>query len=100
MDDENIALDVIDSIGPGERGSYLDTEHTLHHYRQRWYPKMLYRGPYEGDKIEHARDCQMLDAASQRLKQAIARYVPPQIDPIKVKELHNIVEKAKRALII
>lgn len=99
VDDENMALDVIDAIGPGERGSYLETEHTLHHYRQSWFPKMLYHGPYEGDAVEHTRDCQMLDAASQRFKQAIARYVPPQIDPIKVKELHNIVEKAKMALI-
>ena len=99
VDDENMALDVIDVIGPGERGSYLETEHTLHHYRQGWFPKMLYRGPYEGDEIEHSRDCQMLDAASQRFKQAITRHISPQIDPIKVKEIHKIVEKAKMALI-
>jgi len=99
VDEENMALDVIDAIGPGERGSYLETEHTLHHYRQGWFPKMLYRGPYEGDAIEHGRDNQMLDAAAQRYKQAIARYVSPQIDPLKVTELHRIVEKAKMALI-
>ncbi len=99
VDDENMALDVIDSIGAGERGSYLETEHTLHHYRQAWFPKLLYRGPYEGDQVEHTRDSQMLDAASQRFKQSIARYVPPQVDPLKVKEFHHIVEKAKIALV-
>jgi trimethylamine--corrinoid protein Co-methyltransferase len=99
VDDENLALDVIDAIGPGERGSFLETDHTLHHYRQSWFPKMLYRGPYEGDAIEHTRDCQMLDAASHRFKQAITRYIPPEIDPIIVKELHKIVEKAKMTLI-
>jgi trimethylamine--corrinoid protein Co-methyltransferase len=99
VDEENMALDLIDAIGPGERGSYLETEHTLHHYRQGWFPKMLYRGPYEGDTIEHGRDVQMLDAAAQRFKQAIARYVPPELDPVKVKELHRIVEKAKKALV-
>jgi trimethylamine--corrinoid protein Co-methyltransferase len=98
VDEENMALDVIAAIGAGERGSYLETEHTLHHYRQAWFPKMLYRGPYEGDLIEHSRDCQMLETASQRYKQAIARYDPPQIDPNKVKEMHHIVEKAKNDL--
>jgi trimethylamine---corrinoid protein Co-methyltransferase len=98
VDEENMALDVIDSIGAGERGSYLETEHTLHHYRQAWFPKFLYRGPYEGDQVEHSRDRQMLDAASQRFKQAISRYVPPQVDPNKIKELHKIVENAKKTL--
>ena len=99
VDDENLALDVIDAIGPGERGSFLETDHTLHHYRQAWFPKMLYRGPYEGDAVEHGRDRQMLEAASHRFKEAIARYAAPEIDPGKVKELNKIVEKAKGALI-
>ena len=99
VDEEDLALDVIAAIGPGERGSYLETEHTLHHYRQAWFPRLLYRGPYEGDQVEHSRDCQMLDGASQRFKQSIARYVPPQLDPLKVKEFHRIVEKAKSALV-
>ena len=99
VDDENMALDLIDAIGPGERGSYLDSEHTLHHYRQGWFPKMLYRGPYGGDEVECGRDSQMLEAASHRFTQAIARYTPPQIDPLKIKEMHNIVERARTALI-
>ncbi len=42
VNDETLALDVIDEIGP--RGDYLGSQHTLAHYKQDWYPKLLDRG--------------------------------------------------------
>jgi trimethylamine---corrinoid protein Co-methyltransferase len=99
VNDETLALELIDTIGPGERGTFLDTHHTLAHYRESWFPKMLYRGPYEGDATEHERDHQMLDAANQRMKAAIKRYSPPEIDPLKVREFDKIVGKAKATLL-
>jgi trimethylamine--corrinoid protein Co-methyltransferase len=99
VDEEELALDVIDAIGPGERGSYLDTEHTLLHYRQSWFPKMLYRGPYEGEAVEHERDRQMLYAANRRMKEAIARYSPPEVDAAKIKEMERIVANARVAIL-
>lgn len=35
---ENLALDLIHKIGPG--GSYVETQHTLEHFREVWYPKL------------------------------------------------------------
>jgi trimethylamine--corrinoid protein Co-methyltransferase len=41
---ENLALDVIDEVGPG--GEYVTTEHTLQHYRECWYPQVFDRMSY------------------------------------------------------
>ena len=41
VDEENLALDLIDKVGPG--GSYLAEDHTLDHFRSFWVPKILDR---------------------------------------------------------
>ena len=45
IDDETLALDLIDEIGPD--GQFLETEHTRRHYRERWYPKLFERDNYD-----------------------------------------------------
>ena len=37
-----LALDVIREVGPG--GEFVTHPHTLHHFRDVWYPDLLYRG--------------------------------------------------------
>jgi trimethylamine---corrinoid protein Co-methyltransferase len=44
--DETLALDLIDEVGPD--GQFLDTDHTLAHYKDRWYPDLFERNTYEG----------------------------------------------------
>jgi trimethylamine--corrinoid protein Co-methyltransferase len=39
VNSETLALEVIDSVGPG--GHYLDTDHTLRHFRQAWMPDLV-----------------------------------------------------------
>lgn len=41
IDDDTLALDVIDRVGPG--GDYLGDEHTMAHYRSYWYPQLFER---------------------------------------------------------
>ena len=45
INDESLALDLIDEIGPD--GHFLETDHTLKHFRERWYPSLFDRGNYE-----------------------------------------------------
>jgi trimethylamine---corrinoid protein Co-methyltransferase len=99
VSDDTMALETIQSIGPGERGSYLDAEHTLAHYRETWFPKYLARGAYLGDVQEQNRDRQMLDAAHQHYLDAIARYTPPDVDRDKLKEIGKIVAMAQKHLV-
>ncbi len=46
VDAESLALDVIAEVGP--EGEYVTHDHTLAHFRDIWYPELLYRG---GDKV-------------------------------------------------
>jgi trimethylamine--corrinoid protein Co-methyltransferase len=100
VSDETIGLEVIQAGGAGEGRSYLETEHTLRHFRETWFPRFLYRGVYEDNAVEHARDRQMLDAANQHYKDAIARYRPPAADETKQKDMRKIVDKARQTLSI
>lgn len=45
VSDETLALDLIAEIGPD--GEYLSTDHTLRHYKERWYPALFERAKYE-----------------------------------------------------
>ena len=45
INEETLALDLIDSVGP--QGQYLSSEHTLRHYREHWYPKLLDQNRFE-----------------------------------------------------
>ncbi len=44
VDDETLALDVIEELGP--TGSYLSHDHTIRHYREPFYSKLADKGPY------------------------------------------------------
>jgi trimethylamine--corrinoid protein Co-methyltransferase len=41
IDEETLALDLVDSLGPD--GSFLEAQHTIDHYRDRWYPSLIDR---------------------------------------------------------
>jgi len=45
VNEETLALDVIDEIGP--HGDFMGSEHTRLHYKKDWYPKLFDRRPYE-----------------------------------------------------
>ena len=44
MNDETLALDVIDELGP--TGSFLGHDHTIRHYKEPFYSKLADKGPY------------------------------------------------------
>jgi len=45
VNEETLALDIIDKIGPGIH--FLEKEHTLKHFKETWYPKLINRDTYE-----------------------------------------------------
>lgn len=44
LSDEHLALELIEKVGPG--GHFLMEDHTLEHYRDVWYPKVINREEY------------------------------------------------------
>jgi trimethylamine---corrinoid protein Co-methyltransferase len=45
INEETLALDLIDEVGPD--GSFLDSDHTLNHFRDLYYPDVFERGNYD-----------------------------------------------------
>jgi trimethylamine--corrinoid protein Co-methyltransferase len=69
---ETLALDVIDEIGPD--GQYLDSVHTLRHYRDRWYPTLADRRGYEAWRVDGGKD--MGQRAAERVDALLNDHTP------------------------
>ena len=72
VDDETLAYDLIREVGPG--GEFVTHAHTLAHFRDAWYPRLLYRG---GDKAWQAAEVQEFEARVRaRTRELIGAHVP------------------------
>jgi trimethylamine--corrinoid protein Co-methyltransferase len=91
VSDETLALDLIEQLG--DEGDYLKTEHTLKHYRDRWYPRLFGRDAYESWLDKGGKD--LGERASELVEQVLAEHKPePLPDPIR-KLLRRIVQEAQ-----
>ena len=55
INEETLALDLIDEIGP--HGDFMGSDHTRKHYKEDWYPKLFDRRTYDDWKPPAARRC-------------------------------------------
>lgn len=76
VNEETMALDLIDEIGPG--GEYLTSEHTLRHFKENWYPELFSRSPYEKWEEEGKKD--LKTRANEKAKYIIENYSPKPLD--------------------
>lgn len=88
VNEETMALDLIDEIGPG--GEYLTSEHTLRHFKENWYPELLSRSPYEKWEEEGEKD--LKTKANEKAKYIIENYSPKPLDEKIKTELRKIVK--------
>ena len=97
IDEETIALELTESMMRGDSVNFLDTEHTMQHFKsEQWYPKWFDRSLWQGESIEREAEHKMLDRIDRYGKDAIERYEPPDIDAEKIRELEGIVEGFRR----
>jgi trimethylamine--corrinoid protein Co-methyltransferase len=96
VDEEHLALPVIDEIGPG--GNYLAHPHTVSHFRQElWMPSLLWtRAPFDLWTERQAGD--MGKRAAAKVDQILSAPVEKTIDPRLEQEIDHIVEAARREL--
>jgi trimethylamine--corrinoid protein Co-methyltransferase len=87
---ETMALDVIDEVGPG--GDYVSTDHTLHHFRECWYPSILDRFSYQS--WTEAGQPTAIDRARQAARDAIANHIPEPLPQTTIETLHGLVAAA------
>jgi len=88
VNEETMALDLIDEIGPG--GEYLTTEHTLTHFKENWYPELLSRIPYDRWEKEDKKD--LGTKARERAKYILENHTPQPLEKKLKAELRKIVE--------
>jgi len=91
INDETLALDLIDELGPD--GQFIDSNHTLTHFRDRWYPTLIERNDYDEWVAKGGKD--LGERAAARVEKILAEHQPEPLS-IKIKKrLRDIVQRAK-----
>ncbi len=100
VNEETLALDLIESVTAAGRTNFLDSEHTFAHFRtEQWYPRWLDRRLWQGTAIEVEAERKMLERIDGYCKEAIARYEPPDRDPAQIAELERIFRAYERRIL-
>ncbi len=92
VNDDTMAVDVIDRVGPG--GSFLGEEHTRRHFRDNWFPKLLDRSNYDIWKADGGRT--LAQRANARAKEILETH---QSQPIGEKiraQLSAVIDRAEK----
>lgn len=92
INEETLALDLIDSVGPG--GEYLTSDHTLEHFKKNWFPDLISRVPYEKWEQEGQKD--LGARARDRIVHIIENHNPKPLSDGLRSELHKIVKSMDR----
>ena len=91
VNEETLALDLIDQIGP--HGDFLGSDHTRKHYREDWYPKLFDRRSYEE---WHAAGAKTLRTrARERALKLLETHKPEPLAADVQRRLDEIVEQAR-----
>jgi len=100
VSDETIAVELIESVMTHAQTSFLDTEHTLAHFKtEQWYPRWLDRTLWQSASSEREAEHKMLERIDAYCRDAIRRYGPPELDAAKLSELRRIVQAAERDIL-
>ena len=94
INDETLALDLIDQIGP--EGSFLNTPHTRKHYKERWYPSLIERFNYGQWQSKGGKT--LAQRAADRVEHILAAHQPPLLNDEAARAVHAIVERAAQSL--
>jgi trimethylamine--corrinoid protein Co-methyltransferase len=92
INDETLALDLIHEIGPD--GQFLDSEHTLKHFRDRWYPQLFDRDNYDGWLANGGKT--LAQRAAERVETILADHQPEPLPDDVAKAVRSIIERAER----
>jgi len=100
VSDDTLAVELIERMTRAEAINFLDTDHTLRHYRaEQWYPRWFDRSYWQGDEAEVGAETAMLERIDRYCKDAIDGYERPDIDESKIAELKRIFLAAEREIV-
>ncbi len=96
VNDETIALDVIEKVGIG--GMYLTQKHTMKHLRdEQFFPKLIDRR--SADLWARDGKKSLEDRARSRVREALSQPVPYPLEPKLIRKLDAIIDEASKAVI-
>ena len=94
VNDDTLAVDVIDKAGPG--GHFLGEKHTLQHFRERWMPRLdvdsLETWEKEGIKS-------LGELAHEKVKEILATHKPAPLPDDVDREISHILQRAEAELL-
>ncbi len=90
IDRESLALDVVEEVGTD--GNFIDTDHTLRHFKEDEYPELRDHQRYE-DWLS-AGGTTLKDRARDAVRQLLAEHHPRKFEPSIHKALRKIVDSA------
>ena len=88
INEETMALDLIDRVGPG--GEYLTSDHTLRHFKENWFPRLISRIPFE--RWEKGGKKDLGTRANERVKSILENHRPKPLEEKLRTELRKIVK--------
>jgi trimethylamine--corrinoid protein Co-methyltransferase len=94
ISEETLALDLIDERGP--EGQFLDADHTMAHFRERWYPDVFERGNY--DQWESRGSKTLGERAAGRVEEILTGHQPKPLPGEVARAVHAVIERAKDRL--
>jgi len=92
VNEETMALDVIDQVGPG--GHFLTEEHTRRHFRENWMPTLLDRSSYH-TWVEKGK-LTLGDRAADRARDLLEKHPPAPLPTGVAEQLSAIVARAEQ----
>jgi trimethylamine--corrinoid protein Co-methyltransferase len=91
VNEETLALDLIDQVGP--HGDFLGSDHTRKHYREDWYPKLFDRQPFEEWNAAGAKT--LRTRARERALKLLETHRPEPLPADVQRKVDEIVEQAR-----
>ena len=91
VNDETLAYDVLKEVGPG--GHFIDQSHTLHHFREHHYSRMIDRQIYDAWTLSGART--MNDRMTAKVHWILENHHPPPLPEDVLQELERLLERSR-----
>ena len=88
IDDETLALDLIDEVVRKD-GDFLQTEHTLRHFREDYYPELTERENHDGWQEEGS--LTLRDRARARVDQILREHRTPTLPAEALEKLRSLI---------
>ena len=90
IDEETLGLDLIHEQGP--EGHYIETDHTMAHFRKLWYPDLFERADYETWRTDGSRS--LGERAVERVAEILSSHEPKPLPKDVAQKVRAIVERA------